>query len=246
MPASEGDCVTSPVRYELDGVVGTVTLDDGKANALSPAMLHHISAALDEAERDASSAVVIAGNQKLFCGGFDLSVFGAGDATATLGMLTGGFTLAVRLLTFGKPVVLAATGPAIAMGSFLLLCGDHRVGSVRTRCQANEVAIGMALPVAAIEIMRMRLTPAAFQRGIAMAASFSEQDAISAGWLDEIVDPAEVLLRAQAVAGEAATLDSRAHAASKLKARDSGVKAILGALELLPGELRDILAAIAP
>jgi enoyl-CoA hydratase len=236
--------VTSPVRYELDGVVGTIVLDDGKANALSPTMQHHINTALDTAEQDASKAVVVAGNQKLFCGGFDLSVFGAGDTDTTLDMLTGGFTLAVRLLTFGKPIVFAATGPAIAMGSFLLLCGDHRVGSFRTRCQANEVAIGMALPVAAIEIMRMRLTPAAFQRGIALAAPFSGQDAITAGWLDEIVDPAEVLLRARAVASEAATLDSRAHAASKLKARESAVKAVLGALELLPGELEDILAAL--
>lgn len=236
--------MTSPVRYELDGVVGTLVLDDSKANALSPTMQHHVNAALDEAERDASEAVVVAGNQKLFCGGFDLSVFGAGDTKATLGMLTGGFTLAVRLLTFGKPIVVAATGPAIAMGSFLLLCGDHRVGSARTRCQANEVAIGMALPVAAIEIMRMRLTPAAFHRGIALAAPFSGQDAITAGWLDEIVDPAEVLLRARAVASEAATLDSRAHAASKLKARESAVKAILGALELMPSELEDILAAL--
>jgi enoyl-CoA hydratase len=103
----------------------------------------------------------------------------------------------------------------------------------------------MALPVAAIEIMRMRLTPAAFQRGIALAAQFSDGEAVTAGWLDEIVDPAEVLVRARAVAGEAATLDSRAHVASKRKARQSGVKAILGALEMLPGELEDILAAMA-
>jgi enoyl-CoA hydratase/carnithine racemase len=245
MLASEGDCVTSPVRYELDGVVGTIVLDDGKANALSPTMQHHINTALDTAEQDASKAVVVAGNQKLFCGGFDLSVFATGDTNTTLDMLTGGFTLAVRLLTFGKPIVVAATGPAIAMGAFLLLCGDHRVGSSRTRCQANEVAIGMPLPVAAIEIMRMRLTPAAFQRGIALAAPFSDGEAVTAGWLDEIVDPAAVLVRARAVAGDAATLNSRAHVSSKRKARHCGVTAILGALELLPAELEEILATMA-
>jgi enoyl-CoA hydratase len=181
--------LSSPVLYELENTVATVTLDDGKANALSPAMRRHINTALDAAERDASKAVVVAGNHKLFCGGFDLSVFAAGDTIATLNMLTGGFNLSVRLLTFGKPVIIAATGPAIAMDSFLLLSGDHRVGSARTRCQANEVAIGMTLPVAAIEIMRMRLTPAPFQQGIAMAESFSGDGAIAAGWLDETVPP---------------------------------------------------------
>jgi enoyl-CoA hydratase len=235
--------VSSPVRYELDNVVATVTLDDGKANALSPPMQRPINTALDAAEQDASKAVVIAGNNKLFCGGFDLSVFAAGDTIATLAMLTGGFNLAVRLLTFPKPIIIAATGPAIAMGSFLLLSGDHRVGSARTRCQANEVAIGMTLPVAAIEIMRMRLTPAAFQRSVAMAGSFSGDDAIVAGWLDEIVQPEDVLSRAQAVAGEAARLDARAHLSSKLKARESGVAAILGGLDVLAGELDGILAA---
>jgi enoyl-CoA hydratase len=235
--------VNNPVRYELENTVATVTLDDGKANTLSPAMQRHINSALDTAERDAGRAVVIAGNHRLFCGGFDLSVFAAGDTIATLDMLTGGFNLSVLLLTFGKPIVIAATGPAIAMGSFLLLSGDHRVGSARTRCQANEVAIGMTLPVAAIKIMRMRLTPAAFQRGVAMAGSFGGDDAIAAGWLDEIVPPGDVLSRVQAVAAEAATLDARARVASKLKAREQAVEAILSALDGLAGELDDILAA---
>ena len=235
--------MNSPVRYELDNTVGTVTLDDGRANALSPSLQRHIGAALDAAEQDASKAVVIAGNEKLFCGGFDLSVFAAGDTMATLDMLTGGFNLSVRLLTFGKPIIIAATVPAIAMGAFLLLSGDHRVGSARTRCQANEVAIGMTLPVSAIEIMRMRLTPAAFQRGVAMAESFSGDDAIAAGWLDEIVSPEEVLSRAQAVAGEAASLDVRAHLGSKRRARESAVRAILAGMDGLAAELDDILAS---
>ena len=125
-----------------------------------------INEALDRAEKDDAKAVVLAGNQRVFSGGFDLSVFQSGDAQAALGMLAGGFELSVRCLTFPKPVIMAATGPAIAMGSFLLLSGDHRVGAPKSRCQAIEVAIGMTIPISAIEIMRMRLTPAAFHRGV--------------------------------------------------------------------------------
>lgn len=226
-----------PVARTFAENFATVALDDGKANALSPALQAHLNQALDIAEQDACRAVVIAGNAKLFCGGFDLSVFKAGDPSATVEMLTGGFQLAVRILTFPKPVIIAATGPAIAMGSFLLLCGDHRVGSPRTRCQANEVAIGMALPTSAIEIMRMRLTPAAFQRGLAMSAPFSGEEAIAAGWLDEIVEPQDVLTRAQQVAAEAAaTLDPQAHLTSKLRARRSAVDAILAGIEELAAD----------
>jgi enoyl-CoA hydratase len=117
------------VNYELNESVATITLDDGKVNVLGPDMQAAINEALDRAEKDESKAVVLAGNQRVFSGGFDLAVFRSGDAQAALAMLAGGFELAVRCLTFPKPVIMAATGPAIAMGSFLLLSGDHRVGA---------------------------------------------------------------------------------------------------------------------
>ena len=229
--------MTSLVNYELNESVATISLDDGKVNVLGPTMQAAINDALDSAEKDDSKAVVLAGNKRVFSGGFDLSVFQSGDAAAALAMLAGGFELSKRCLTFPKPVIMAATGPAIAMGSFLLLSGDHRVGAPRSRCQAIEVAIGMTIPISAIEIMRMRLTPAAFQRGTALASTFSGDEAIAAGWLDEIVDEDTVLARAQEVAAEAAaTLHTGAHLATKLKARKSALDAIQAGIDGLPAE----------
>lgn len=229
--------MTSTVSYELADSVATITLDDGKVNVLGPAMQAAINEALDRAEADKAKAVVLAGNSRVFSGGFDLSVFQSGDAAAALGMLAGGFELSVRTLTFPAPVIVAATGPAIAMGSFLLLSTDHRVGQPKSRCQAIEVAIGMTIPVAALEIMRMRLTPAAFERGAALAATFAGDDAVAGGWLDEIVPAEQVLTRAQQVAGEAAaTLNAGAHLATKLKARKPALDAIRAGIDGLATE----------
>jgi enoyl-CoA hydratase len=225
------------VNYELNESVATIALDDGKVNVLGPDMQAAINEALDRAEKDSAKAVVLAGNQRVFSGGFDLAVFQSGDAKAALGMLAGGFELSVRCLTFPKPVIMAATGPAIAMGSFLLLSGDHRVGAPNSRCQAIEVAIGMTIPISAIEIMRARLTPAAFQRATALASTFVGDDAIAAGWLDEIVESDQVLARAQQIAAEAAaTLHAGAHLATKLKARESALKAIQAGIDGLATE----------
>jgi enoyl-CoA hydratase len=225
------------VKYELNESVATITLDDGKVNVLGPAMQAAINDALDKAEKDSAKAVVIAGNQRVFSGGFDLAVFQSGDAKAALGMLAGGFELSVRCLGFPVPVIMAATGPAIAMGSFLLLSGDHRIGQPKSRCQAIEVAIGMTIPISAIEIMRARLTPAAFERGAALAATFVGDEAVAGGWLDEIVDADQVLPRAQQAAAEAAaTLHAGAHLATKLKARDSALKAIRAGIDGLATE----------
>jgi len=225
------------VNYEQTESVATITLDDGKVNVLSPAMQQNLNEALDRAEQAAAAgevkAVVLAGNQKVLSAGFDLAVFNSGDAAAALGMLSGGFELSIRLLTFPVPIIIAATGPAIAM----LLSGDHRVGSAKTKCQANEVAIGMVLPISAIEIMRMRLTRAAYQRAVSMAAKFVGDDAVAGGWLDELVEPEQVLARAQQVAAEAAaTLHVKAHRASKLKARADALKAIQAGIDGLPAE----------
>lgn len=231
--------MTSTVAYALTEAVATISLDDGKVNVLSPAMQSNLNDALDLAETAAGDgevkAVVLAGNSRVFSAGFDLSVFNSGDAAAALGMLSGGFELSIRLLTFPVPVIIAATGPAIAMGSFLLLSGDHRVGAPNSRCQANEVAIGMVLPISAIEIMRMRLTRAAFQRAVSMAATFAGDGAIAGGWLDEIAE--DVLARAHEVAAEAAVgLHVKAHRASKLKARKDAIAAIQAGIDGLPNE----------
>lgn len=229
--------------YAVHEAVATITLDDGKVNALSPAMQEAVNAALDQAETDIAAgtvkAVVLAGNERVFSAGFDLSVFASGDANAGHGMLSGGFALAIRTLTFPAPVVMAATGPAIAMGSFLLLSGDHRVGSERSRCQANEVAIGMTLPLSALEIMRARLTAPAFSRAVSVAAVFAGDAAIAGGWLDEIVERAAVLARAQEVAAEyAATLHLKSHVESKLKARSAAIAAIQAGIDGLAAEFK--------
>lgn len=225
------------VTYELADGVATVTLDDGKVNVLGPAMQAAIGEALDRAEADKAKAVVLAGNSRVFSGGFDLTVFQSGDAQAALGMLSGGFELAVRTLEFPVPVVIAATGPAIAMGSFLLLAADHRVGGPKTRCQAIEVAIGMVIPNAALELMRMRLTPAAFDRAANLAVTFVGDTALSSGWLDEIVETDQVLPRAHQVATEAATtLNAGAHHATKLKARRRALETIRAGIGSLAEE----------
>ncbi|MCE9514863.1 MAG: enoyl-CoA hydratase/isomerase family protein [Mycobacterium sp.] len=112
------------VSYQREESIAMITMDDGKVNALGPDMLAAINAALDRAEGEEAGAVVIAGNDRVFSGGFDLKVFKSGDVQASIGMLKAGFELSHRLLSFPRPVVAACTGHAIAMGSFLACSAD--------------------------------------------------------------------------------------------------------------------------
>lgn len=229
--------MTGPVTYRRDETIAVITLDDGKANALGLAMQQAINDALDQAERDEVGAVVLAGNQQVFSGGFDLKVFRAGDAGAAVAMLQGGFELAHRLLSFRTPVVMAVTGHAIAMGAFLLCAADHRVSGPGYNIQANEVSIGLIMPPPALELLKLRLTPAAFQQAAGLAKVYFGEAAQAAGFVDEIVLPEMVLARAEDAAREYAHLHRAAHVASKLRARAAALEGIRAGIEAIPAEL---------
>ena len=217
--------------YELDDNVATITMDDGKVNVLSLAMLAEINAALDRAAAD-KAAVVLAGREGRSSGGFDLTVFRAGG-TDGVKMLREGFSLSERLLSFSTPVVAACTGHAIAMGAFLLLSVDYRIGaSGPFKIQANETAIGMALPTAAYVITRQRLTRNHSHRALALAEAYAPDDAaITAGWLDRVVEPGEVVAIARGKAAELMALNMQAHSANKLKGRAETLTALRAAID---------------
>jgi enoyl-CoA hydratase len=217
------------VRYALDGRVATITLDDGRANALSLAMQHAVHAALDRAEAD-DAAVVLAGRDGRFCAGFDLTAMASGGEHVR-DMVIGGFELSLRLLERPMPTVVACTGHAMAMGAFLLLSADYRVGAAGPfKIAANEVAIGMTLPYTPIELMRMRLDPAAVQRSAVLAEVFDPIGAVTVGYLDHIVAPDAVVATAQDSAAGFIQLDLAAHAATKQRVRADALGAIREAI----------------
>jgi enoyl-CoA hydratase/carnithine racemase len=228
--------MNGPVTYRLDDSIAFITMDDGKVNALGPTMQQALNDALDSADRDDVGAVVITGNDRVFSGGFDLKILTSGEVQPAIDMLKGGFELSYRLLSHPKPVVMACTGHAIAMGAFLLSSADHRVAAPAYNVQANEVAIGMTIPYAALEIMRLRLTPSAYQQAAGLAKTFFGETAIAAGWLDEIVLPDMVLSRAEEAAREFATLNQRAHAATKLRTRAEALAGIRAGIDGMAGE----------
>lgn len=228
------------VTYELTDGVATVAMDDGKVNALSPDMLAELNGALDKAAAD-GAVVVLAGRDGLFSAGFDLGVMRAGGSAARA-MVRSGFELAHRLLSFPTPVVVACTGHAIAMGVFVVLSGDYRVGAAGDfKIVANEVAIGMTLPRAAVEICRDRLSPAVFSRAALLAEPFAPDAAAAAGFLDEVVEPSDVRRVAQERAVTFAALDLTAHAKTKHRARGALLDVVNAEIEKDAAELREVL-----
>jgi enoyl-CoA hydratase len=230
------------VTYRTQDSVATITLDDGKVNVLSLPMLTELGTALDRAAAD-RAVVVLTGRDGVFSAGFDLPVLRAGGTEAA-DMLRAGFDLAARLLAFPAPVVVACPGHAVAMGLFLVLAGDYRIGARGPyKLTANEVAIGMTMPWAAVEICRQRLAPACFTRAVVIAEVFPPEDAVSAGLLDRLVSAGELADAAARAAADLARLDLDAHAATKLRVRRLAGPALREAIDADDAEFRARLAA---
>jgi enoyl-CoA hydratase len=218
------------LTYSRDDRVATITLDDGKVNALSIAMLREIHAALEQAEAD-GAVVVLTGRAGYLSAGFDLKVFR--EEPERLGeMLRLGATLCERILGFPTPVLVAASGHAVAAGSFLLLSADARIGvDGDFTIGLNEVRIGLTMPLFVIELARARLVPAHFDRAVVTAAMYRPAGAVTAGFLDRVVAPEDFAAATAAAAADLAGLDPEAHAATKLRARAAGLAALREAID---------------
>lgn len=223
--------MSETVRYELDGPVAKITMDDGKVNAFSIPMLQAIHVAFDRAEQD-GAIVLLSGRENYFSAGFDLKVFAGGEVDRVVEMLKLGARLAERILAFPRPVVAACNGHAVAAGAFPLLAADLRIGTRgRFRIGLNEVKIGLTVPWFAIELARQRLQPAAFSRAVVNATMYGPEDAVAAGFLDRAVEEDKLHAAGLDGAAELAELNVAAHAATKLRARASAIIAVRSAIE---------------
>ena len=211
--------MTELVTVQESDAYTLLTMDDGKANALSFAMFDAINAGLDTAEA-AGKVVIIAGRPGKFSAGFDLSVMAAGGEPM-IKLLRCGADLSKRFLTFSTPIVLAVSGHALAMGALLCLSADYRIGiKGNFKLGLNEVAIGMTLPWFGIELARARIANGQINDAVGLAHIYDAEGAVSAGYLDEAVEGEQLLDRAVELATGLSALNMEAHKPTKARIRE--------------------------
>lgn len=229
---------TDLLSYTLEGTTAIVRMDDGKANALSEGMIDALTGALERAEREAS-AMILLGREGRFSGGFDLKVMMSGPEQAKA-LLLRGSELYMKLYGASLPLVVACTGHALAGGSLLVLTGDVRIGTAGPfRIGLNEVAIGLPVPVLAMELARDRLVSTELGRATLMAQIYDPEGAVKAGYLDEVVPADKLLDRAKEEATRLTGLARSAFKATKTRLRGRTIAHILDTLE---DDMRTLLA----
>ncbi|HEX8543145.1 MAG TPA: crotonase/enoyl-CoA hydratase family protein [Pseudomonas sp.] len=214
------------ISYHLEDGVATLTLSNGKVNAISPDVVAAFNAALDQAEKD-RAVVIITGQPGILSGGYDLKVM-TSSPEAAISLVKQGSTLARRMLSHPFPIVIACPGHAVAKGAFLLLSADYRIGVEGPfSIGLNEVQIGMTMHHAGIELARDRLRKSAFHRSVINGEMFDPKGALDAGFLDKLVSVEELQEAARTAALQLKKINMNAHKNTKLKVR----KALLDTLD---------------
>lgn len=217
--------MSSRLTYKLEDTIAVVTMDDGKANALSPDMINELSEALDRATSEAG-AIILTGRDGIFSGGFDLKVMREGP-DAALAMVEAGAQLMLKIYLHPLPVIAACTGHAIAAGAITLLASDVRIGTSGTfSLGLNETSIGMTLPPFGIELARDRLVPKALTPAALGATLYGPDAACDVGYLDRVVAPADLAGEARKTAAHYADLDAPSYAQTKINLRQATVDRI--------------------
>lgn len=216
--------------YRLDGNVAVITMDDGKANVFSNAALEVLEGLLDRVAADEARALVLVGRPGKFSAGFDLAEM-TSSVEGMRALVVRGCRWWMRLYGLGVPTVAACTGHALAGGAITLLSSDVRLGAdVPSKIGLNEVAIGMTLPIFAVELARDRIAPAHLLKAVT-GQVYDAQGALAVGFLDRVVAEEALLEEALAEARSLAERNTTAFGGTKTNLRGEMIERCLAGVE---------------
>lgn len=175
-----------------------------KKNALTADMYQAMADALRAADADPQVRVVlIHGSAECFCAGNDLKDFlekpPHGDDSPV-------FQFLLAISSAAKPIVAAVGGPAVGIGTTMLLHCDLVYAAGDARFQLPFVPLGITPEAASSLLLPMS---AGYQRAaelLLLGQPFDAAKAHAAGFITEVVDKSALLERATSAAAQLAAL----------------------------------------
>lgn len=185
-----------------DNHVFTIILNrTDKKNALNKTMYIEMSAALNYASQSPSiHCVVIQGNEQCFCAGNDLDDFIQSSASGDLAALD----FVAVLANFTKPLVAAVAGPAVGIGTTLLLHCDMVISADNAKFKLPFSQLGLSPEAGSSLLLPLRLGHNKAFELLVLGTLFTAEQALDYGIVNQVC-PAEQLLEtannvAQAIA----------------------------------------------
>jgi enoyl-CoA hydratase len=238
MTSGPGTDGTVHASLRPDGVLD-VQLDDGGPNVLRPEVCDALAAAFTSHRE---SPVLLRGRDGMFSAGLDLRWMVSHPPTEIGGLLRACGRMMMTVWTHPRPVVVAATGHAIAAGTMLAMCGDHVVAATGGAWGLNETTNGMEIPRFGIELAEAHLGPRDLDALLVAGERLDAARAVDVGMADVLCAPGEVLARAEERLAVLAALPGAAYAGNKQRIRAARAARVL---EELDADIDGLVAGLA-
>lgn len=204
------------IKVTREAGIVHMTIDrPGKKNALTPEMYNTLAATVDEAGADVGvHAVVITGCEGIFTAGNDLEDFRARALEESPGS-SAGLAFIERLIHCDTPVIAGVEGPAIGIGTTLLLHCDVVISGESAVYRTPFTDIGVT-PEAASTVMGPLWM--GFRRAtqlLVLGETLGSEEAVNAGLVTHRVADGEVEAQALAEARKLTTRSRDALRAAK-------------------------------
>jgi len=174
--------MASPVSYELKGNIGVISIDNPPVNALSQAVRQGLHEAINEAQSDASDAVVIICDGRTFIAGADITEFGKPPMQPLLPDLLD------TIEASSKPVIAAIHGTALGGGLETALAAHYRCALGTAKIGLPEVKLGLLPGAGGTQRMPRLAGVQASLDLITSGNSISAKQGQKLGLIDKIVE----------------------------------------------------------
>lgn len=191
------------IQSQLSGRVLEITINrPERKNALTMAMYSAMADLLDEAVSDPGVRVVIlTGSGGAFTSGNDLADFLGGSASGEESPV---FRFMYALYNFPKPVIAAVAGPAVGIGTTLLLHCDLSIAEDDAVFQMPFVNLGLCPEYGSSFLLPRIMGHAKASELLLLGKKFDAQTAADVNICNEVVYSGEALDRARVYAVELA------------------------------------------
>ena len=208
------------IDVNISDGIAVLTMTHGKANALTIEFCDAIAKAVNDLKGSSARALVITGQGKMFSAGVDLPRMLDGGPSYVREFLPALHRLYDAVFFNPKPVIAAINGHAIAGGCVLACCADRKLMARGAgKIGVTELKVGVPFPPLAFEVMRFATEPRFLSEAILGAATYSPEDGVARGFVDDVVEPNALMERALATAQQLAALSPPAFAQSKAQIR---------------------------
>jgi enoyl-CoA hydratase/carnithine racemase len=209
----------SLVRVESREEIAVLTLDRPRANAFNGELVADLSNAFSGSS-DAGAVVLASSSPGMFSAGWDLPYLISQGPDDFRKFLSSYCDLVRQIFVFGRPVIAALPGHAIAGGLIVAAAADERIAAEgKGELGLSEVLLGVSVPACLLEPFRHAIGPRATERLAATGENLSVERALAVGMIDRVVPLPSLLEEAVARARVLAQRPVAAHASIKERAR---------------------------